>query len=396
MRKFCFVFLILFLTANSSLAWDEVGHKLSAYIAWENLKPEVREKVFKILNSAPEDSDLNTGYDQYNSRSTATKQRELFMFAAIWSDVIRDRKFDVRYKKYHQGDWHYADIFWKQENNKAVILENFPEESGKAIYKLSDFEKILRSSSYSDEEKAIALAWFLHVGGDIHQPLHNASRVTDTEKKGDQGGNLFKFMPPTKENSFGLDLHWYWDSIIARQIPRKNDTCDADYLSPIAKKMMKKYPLAKMQNRLNIGEYKAWNDEGFNFLNEYVYQGIERNQIPSKKYQQRAYNLGYEQLTLAGYRLAETLNRIFTQMPETTAEKKDINAQDAYKIWENVRSAMEKEENFKFIQVEIKGSTVTLKGIVKNVELKQKAVESIKNVEGVAEVVDLLEVEANA
>lgn len=308
------VFLIIIAASSvSTPAWDEVGHKITGIIAWQHMTPEAREKAFKLLNSAPENSDLNVLYDRFNSRSEQVKRMELFMFATSWSDRIRDRSFDVRYKNYHQGDWHYAAIFWKQNNGQATVLEDFPEESGKAILKLYDFEKILRDHSYKDEEKAIALAWFLHVGGDIHNPVHNASRITENSPKGDQGGNRFMLIPRT-ETQRGINLHSYWDSIIRRNKPRKNDACDTDYLSPIARKIMKKYPYSKMQSRLKLGDYKQWNMEGYKLLNEVVYTpDLKRNQLPSKKYNRRAYKTAREQIALAGYRLGETLNRIFSE-----------------------------------------------------------------------------------
>lgn len=324
-RFFLFIPLILIcISVNSAFAWDEIGHKLSAYIAWEHMNPEVREKVVKILLDAPEDSDLNVHYDLFNSRSDAIKKRELFMYAAIWPDVIRNRDFEVRYKNYNQSNWHYADIFWKQENGQAKILENFPEESGKAIPKLFDFEKILRDPSSKPQEKAIALAWFLHIGGDIHNPVHNASRVTELEPKGDQGGNLYVLQKRT-ENQRGFNLHSYWDGIIGQVKPRKKDACDADYLSPIARKMMKKHPYSKLQNRLELGDYKVWNMEGFNFLNKVIYADITREQVPSKKYQKRTFNIAREQITLAGYRLGETLNRIFSETRTNPNNTSKIN-----------------------------------------------------------------------
>lgn len=325
MNKFVSKLLILsfliFAAINPAYAWDEIGHKLTAYIAWERMTPEVRERAFKILLKAPENSDISTPYDAYNSRSEAIKKRELFMYAAIWSDVIKNRDFEVRYKNYNQGDWHYADIFWKQENGLASILKDFPEESGKAIPKLYDFEKILRQPTYKDSEKAVALAWFLHVSGDVHNPLHNASRVTDLEPKGDQGGNLFVLQKRT-ETQRGLNLHSYWDGIIGQVKPRKNDSCDSDYLSPIARKIMKKYPYSKLQNKLELGDYKAWNLEEFDFLNKVVYTDISRDQMPSNKYQKRAFNTASEQIALAGYRLGETLNQIFSEKPQVSTNTK--------------------------------------------------------------------------
>ncbi len=165
--------------------------------------------------------------------------------------------------------------------------------------------------SYKDEEKALAIAWFVHVGADLHNPIHNGSRVTDTDKEGDQGGNLF-IVRQKAEGVYGLTLHGYWDDIVSDVNPRKNDACDIDYLAPLGKKMIKKYSFAKMSARLNLGNYKEWNDGGFAFLQPDVYTpDLIRGQMPSKKYQKRAYEISREQITLAGYRIGETMNRVF-------------------------------------------------------------------------------------
>ena len=202
--KICIAALTTVFCFGYAVAWDEVGHKLTAHIAWQHMSPEVREQAFKILLKAPEDSDLSVPYDFYNSRSEAVKKLELFMYASIWADVIKDRKFEVRNKTYSRFNWHFSDIFWKQEDGKAVVLKDFNGDGGLAISKLYDFEIALRNPEATAAEKAIALAWFLHVGGDVHNPLHNASRVTEVEPKGDQGGNLVK-LEPKVENKFQLN-----------------------------------------------------------------------------------------------------------------------------------------------------------------------------------------------
>ncbi len=305
------IFFVL-ISAVPALAWDEVGHKLTAYIAWQRMKPEVREKVFQILMQAPEDSDLSTPYDRFNSRSEEAKRLELFMYASIWADVVRNRAFEVRNSKYDQGNWHYAAIFWQQENGMAVRLPGFRGSGGIAVEKLEQFEKIMRGPSYRADEKALAIAWFLHVGGDLHNPLHNASRVTALEPDGDQGGNMFVFVPRT-EDAFGVNLHSYWDSIIGRVKPRRNDACDLDYLSPIARKFIKKHKFRKLEETLKLGEYRVWNEEGYELLSPVVYNNIERGSMPSRKYRKRAYKTAREKIVLAGYRIGETLNRILAK-----------------------------------------------------------------------------------
>lgn len=307
------------LLVDKSFSWNAVGHQVSAYIAWQHMNPAVRERVFQTIMEAPEDSDLSKVYDRFNSRSDGAKKLEQFMFASYWSDVVRNRDFENRHKTYNQGNWHYSDIFWKQEDGKAVILKNFDGSGGIAIPKLEDFDRVMSGSSYPDDEKALAIAWFLHVGGDIHNPVHNASRVTENSPEGDQGGNRFAFRPRT-ETDRGLNLHAYWDSIISIVHPRKNDEGDVRYIRRIGKKFMKKYEFKDFENDLKLGKYREWNMEGFSYLNDYVYNDIERNKMPSKKYRKRTYKLARKQIALAGYRLGETLNRIF-EMPKGVSLK---------------------------------------------------------------------------
>lgn len=297
---------------SSVLAWDDTGHKLTAYIAWEQMSPQVREKVVKLLLSAPEDSDLSVFYLQ-DSRSNEVKKRELFMIASTWADIVRDRKFKVRYQKYNQGNWHYADTFWRETNGKVEIIKDSEESTGKAVEQLFAFDNLLHDANSSDADKAIAIAWILHLGGDIHQPLHTSARVTELEPKGDQGGNLFLLSPEDAKGENRLNLHWYWDSIIGRNIPRLNDSCDSDYLPAIAKKITKKFPFAKMQNRLEPGQFDKWQQQSFRLASTNVFPPtLKRFEVPSESYKKRAFAISQEQIALAGYRLGEMLNQIFT------------------------------------------------------------------------------------
>jgi len=64
------------------------------------------------------------------------------------------------------------------------------------------------ASDESDVLKSYDLVWLLHLTGDIHQPLHCATRVSATLKNGDAGGNAVKLLPASAE------LHGYWDSLL--------------------------------------------------------------------------------------------------------------------------------------------------------------------------------------
>ena len=63
-----FLFTIIFTLVSSASAWDDTGHKLVSYIAWQQMSPKAREKAANLLINAPEDSDLSVFYLQ-DSRS---------------------------------------------------------------------------------------------------------------------------------------------------------------------------------------------------------------------------------------------------------------------------------------------------------------------------------------
>src|SRR5687767_404400 len=142
------VFLSVFvlLSAAAAFGWDDVGHKTTAYIAWQQMSPAARESVIRILRTAPEDSNLSAYYMQYGPESDDVRKLEYFMLVATWADLVRERTFENRYKKYHKSNWHYDDTFWRQVDGKLQVLSGF-EEGGVAINRLVDFDKTLRSSA---------------------------------------------------------------------------------------------------------------------------------------------------------------------------------------------------------------------------------------------------------
>ncbi|HEY0426240.1 MAG TPA: S1/P1 nuclease [Pyrinomonadaceae bacterium] len=310
--KNLFLLVIVLIFVSPAFAWDSVGHKLAAYIAWQQMTPATREKVIKILLSAPEDSDLSAFYPQ-DARSEAARQQEFFMTAAYWSDIVRDKKFENRYK-YHHGTWHYLDTFWREANGKAELVTELKPDKENAVERLFFFDKVLRDNTAKDSEKAIAIAWIEHLVGDVHQPLHASGRVTDLEPKGDQGGNLFLLTPKDTPREKQENLHSFWDRIIGLSVQRKNDAPDSVYIPEIGAKIIKKYPFAKMQNRLELGKFDDWQQESFRIATTEVYPStLIRFQTPPANYKKRAYSIAEQQIALAGYRLAATFNQIFGQ-----------------------------------------------------------------------------------
>jgi len=293
-----------------ALGWDETGHKITSYIAWQRMTPDVRARVVKILLEAPEDSQLATFYLSYGSRAEETRKREYFMLTSTWADIVRDRDFAVRYRKYHKDDWHYADGLWTSK--AGTVLHLTPAvNGGKAVVKMAELDKLIRSNA-PNSEKAVAIAWLEHLIGDIHQPLHSSSRVTDTEPEGDRGGNSFLLTPAGTPRPQQQNLHSYWDGIVGRNLPNSDSECDAAYIDPIAQKIMKKHPYDKMRNRIETGNYASWAKESLTASQTSVFSpDLIRFQMPSASYRKKALKLGEERLALAGYRMGELFNQVF-------------------------------------------------------------------------------------
>lgn len=304
--------VLLCLFAMPAFGWNETGHKLVAFIAWQKMTPAAREKVSTLFANAPEDSDIRA-YFAYDSRSLSTRQLEQFMIMASWADIVRDNKMPVRMAKYHHGTWHYSDIFFREVNGKTEIVTELKDDPQNAIERLHVMQGILADKTKSDAERVIALAWIMHLVGDVHQPLHSVARVTDLEPKGDQGGNLVLLTPKDTPRENQKNLHSYWDGIVTTAAPRVNDECDTRYIPELGLKFMKKYPEAKMQGQVDNLKFEDWREEGFDNAVKYVYAGITRFEAPSAKYQKQAYQLSQKEIALAGYRLAKMLNQALGQ-----------------------------------------------------------------------------------
>ncbi len=293
-----------------SFAWDEVGHKITAYIAWSQMRPEVRAKVIKTLLASPEDAQLSTYWSAFGGgQSEGARQREFFMLMATWPDIIRDKNFAVRFKNYAHSDWHYADTFWRWKDGKAELVPE-AKPSGLAMEKINDFDKLIRSNA-SDADKAVAIAWLEHLIGDIHQPLHAESRVTDSSPDGDQGGNLFLLTPKGTPRDKQENLHWFWDSIVIRFEPNTKDLPEADYLYPIAEDIIKMYPYDKLKGELADGKFDVWKDESYKIASTEAYKDVKWFEMPSDSYKKKAFEIAQRRMALAGYRMADEFNDAF-------------------------------------------------------------------------------------
>ena len=288
------------LAATPAFAWDEIGHEVIARIAWEGMTPRARAAAVALLTNAPELSSLLELYPAQGSRTLG--DRTFFVEASTWADIVRDQKFPERRQAYHRAPWHYVNYFFEDTPEGPRDRPDLPPDTAHIVERLDALEDAVVNLDRPSELRAIDLAWILHMVGDIHQPLHTTARVTPETPRGDQGGNLF---PLDGRNT----LHGYWDGAIRRNFDRQPGESEHAYVERIARTIMDHHPPARFAGELNPGQYEQWARAGFATSKAQVY-GTPPGQAPSEEYGRATYTTAERAAALAGYRLANLLNRI--------------------------------------------------------------------------------------
>ena len=199
---------------------------------------------------------------------------------------------------YHHPTWHYADFYWDVENGLPQDIPGTGPDSLNAIERIVALRATLVDSSAADTTRAVALAWLLHLVGDIHQPLHCSSRVSPDEPlpHGDAGGNTFRL-------DDDRNLHGYWDRILDEAIAPEPGEDSIAYASRIAQRSERTEPRVT-----SSADVSGWAQEGLRIAQTVVYAGVSRGTAPSADYEAEALRVSEGRIALAGYRLAALLN----------------------------------------------------------------------------------------
>jgi hypothetical protein len=306
---------------QSVLAWNATGHQVVAGIAWDNMTPTARRNAIALLQAAPPDACLLDLLSN-DLRPLEVRQREFFMRASTWSDIVRPSEEDTRAcTRFHRRNWHFINYFWEGTsgatgNDAPQDREDIQIPEVNAVERLKLFRPFVVCGTPAcgtpQEERATTLAWVLHLVGDIHQPLHTSARVTTRplEREGDQGGNLFKL----GSSNDALSLHSFWDGILDRSIQRTQEESNNNfaYLNRVIGIIVQEHPRnTAMVSRLRPGDFEAWSLEGFDRTKRLVYpQALQRGQMPNQNYRRTAFTTSKEVVAFAGYRLADLLNQM--------------------------------------------------------------------------------------
>jgi S1/P1 Nuclease len=299
--------VLALLLPQTVLAWNNTGHELVARIAWENMTPTARENVVRLMRAAPADACLRNLFPT-GSRPLSERQREFFMLAATWPDIVRPSRQQRPCERFHRQNWHFVNFPWQgfsgSTSNPPEDLTSIPLAQVNIIERLEFLRPTVVNNAVPQSERATNLAWILHLAGDIHQPLHTSGRVTDRpeERLGDRGGNTF-FLGSGRNP---LTLHSYWDGIINRSLGSNLN------LNEVAETIMREHPRSSVAGRLEAGQFERWARGGVETAQRVAYpQRLRRGRLPSRSYQNSAFRASKEAIAIGGYRLAELMNELF-------------------------------------------------------------------------------------
>jgi hypothetical protein len=285
MRSLKWLLIVLFIAetmgvSSPAYAWTHVGHELVADIAWSRMTPQARSQAMRLLES---------GDDVPN----AACQTRTFRQGATWLDCIRSNSSlspDVAKQAlvYHADRDALCPVLRTHCKDHHCATDTLEQ----AIAQVSDKNEPLAT-------RRIALKIIMHLVGDLHQPLHEATAS-------DGNGNLTTVL--VKPNAQPMGLHGYWDNVISHRVRTRMDD---------VRRIIDAHG-AEMER----GTIKEWNQETREQAKDIVYGALPgvrdicllgKNTPPillDRHYVDDATTLGELKIAQAGVRLAVILNRV--------------------------------------------------------------------------------------
>jgi hypothetical protein len=287
-------------------AWDEGGHEIVATVAKSRLNPKALAAVNRLARAVPTD---RGPYDAVTM--------------ACWMDDLRARDPAMPDDRLFLS-WHYIDIgLTSDDPMPSMEPGNDNELRGDSVQAFKRAMVVLQGGTDPYvKSQAIACALIMHLVGDLHQPLHAATKYFYSRGRleQDRGGNREGVdNGPLDEPRF--NLHAFWDSawrasmdgqgrVVLDESFRPGPVHHPERVVALAAEMEREVPPAG----LNLSpQIDAWAWESNQIARNFVYPDLTPTESLkycrlSSSYVAKANRIARERLVLAGYRLAVLLN----------------------------------------------------------------------------------------
>jgi hypothetical protein len=297
-------------------SWGDLGHAAVGQLAQNRLTDKARGFLASFMGHEP------------------------LAVSATWPDHVRA---DDRFTPF--GPYHFIEIRGPFKASDIGNLKRAPQD---ALTVLEKAPQLLVDSKLSSTDKALLLSYYVHIVGDVHQPLHVGNGF-------DRGGNLcdVKVVDPRTQRIERTNLHSAWDNALFENLKveverhyRKQGTpvgyfqyahlagfLERSFPETQDWKDAAKLPPANWFEESLALHKQVYPDEGKNVApQDRAYCHVDRKKFRKKKvptlrgaYVKNSVEIIKRRLFIAGLRLAEGLN----SMAEKSSAKALSKAEEA-------------------------------------------------------------------
>jgi hypothetical protein len=281
-----------------ALAWDNGGHELIATMACDRLNPKALQAVTDLAH------EMNSAGLSYDA-----------VTIACWMDDLRKNETMPNHGLFLS--WHYIDIGLSPSDPRPSFEPgNDNEMHGDVVQALKRAMVVLQGGTDPYvKSKAMACALVMHLVGDIHQPLHCATKYffSGGHLHQDAGGNKEDVLngPPGEAGKF--NLHAFWDAAYRASFDDASGKVALDLPSiPALAKILEQQPPPPDADLETHFDRWAW--ESNKVARDFVYRQLTATDNKkycrlSSGYVAQASTLARQRLVLAAWRLATLLNQ---------------------------------------------------------------------------------------
>lgn len=287
-------------------AWDAPGHEEIDKLALAQLNPKARAELTRLAAA------MSTPARTYTP-----------VTLGCWMDDIRFNKDLPDYGKFKT--WHYIDIGLTNDDPPQPLDPAAGDNQHvNVVQGLKRAVAVLKGGTDTDiTSKAMAAAIVMHLVGDIHQPLHCASKyfMSHGKLRDDRGGNDEQVLnaPPPDPGKPPMNLHNFWDAAYRAKFDEKTGNVvigpHGEPLPSFLDTTAYPYPLNDHLNKIDVD---AWAKETNLIARNFVYPNLTATDDKktcrlSTAYVNKARLIARSQLQTAADRLALLLNTTLGQ-----------------------------------------------------------------------------------